>query len=124
METKRHVRHDESDFQVGVVRTLRYAGFYVFAVPNGQRLNLIRAQLAVREGLTKGVSDLIILLPNQKVFFVEIKNPNKQGKQSPEQKAFEQLVTKYGHTYLLWNDWKQVEDFINKYGGHHGQTLH
>ena len=117
METKRHVRHDESNFQVGIVRMLRYAGFFVFAVPNGQRLNLLRAKLAVREGLTRGVSDLVILLPGRKVFFVEVKNPNKKGYQSAEQKEFQALVEKYGHEYLLWNDWKQVEDFINQYRG-------
>lgn len=108
----RHVRHDESNFQIAVVNFLRSRGYFVFSVPNGQRLNLLRAKLAVREGLMSGVSDLIIVLPG-KVYFVEIKNPNGKGRQSPTQRAFEEAVKGCGQEYLIWDNWKPVEQFVN-----------
>ena len=57
-------------------------------------------------------SDLIVVLPN-KVYFVEIKNPNGKGRQSPAQRDFEDAVRAYGHEYLLWDKWPQVEQFVN-----------
>lgn len=118
----KHVRHDESNFQIGVVHFLRSQGYFVFAVPNGQRLNLLRAKLAVREGLMSGVSDLIIVLPG-KVYFVEIKNPNGKGRQSPTQREFEEAVKGYGQEYLLWDNWAQVEQFVNAHRNEVGNFL-
>ncbi len=106
------MQHTESSFQIGVVRFLRQQGFYVFAVPNGQRLTLKRAILAKREGLLSGVSDLIIVLQNR-VVFVEIKNPNSTGRQSENQRAFEEEVEARGHEYLIWQTWAEVEAFVN-----------
>lgn len=59
-----------------------------------------------------GVSDLIIVLPG-KVYFVEIKNPNGNGRQSTTQRDFEDNVRAHGHEYLLWDNWAQVEQFVN-----------
>lgn len=106
------MQHSESNFQIGVVRFLRSQGFYVFAVPNGQRLTLKRAILAKREGLTSGVSDLIIVLKDR-VCFVEIKNPAGSGRQSESQREFEREVEGRGHEYLLWHTWAEVEAFVN-----------
>lgn len=107
------MRHDEANFQVGIVRMLRMAGHYVFAVPNGGSRNLREAVNLKAQGVLAGVSDLIVLLPGKKVYFIEIKNPNGKGRQSPPQREFEENVTSYGHEYLLWDSWQQVEDFIN-----------
>ena len=108
----------ERNFQVCVVRMLRAVGFYVFAVPNGGSRNLREARNLKMQGVTAGVSDLIILLP-KKIFFVELKNPNGKGRQSPAQKEFEETVSALGFEYLLWENWPQVEQFINahKTGG-------
>lgn len=106
------MQHTESSFQIGVVRFLRSQGFYVFAVPNGQRLTLKRAIIAKREGLLSGVSDLIIVLKNR-VVFVEIKNPNSTGRQSESQRIFEEEVEARGHEYLIWQTWNEVEAFVN-----------
>ena len=105
-------RHDESNFQIGVVRCLRMAGHFVFAVPNGGSRNLKEAVNLKAQGVKAGVSDLILLLPH-KVYFIELKNPNGKGRQSPAQREFEDAVRDYGHEYLLWDNWGQVEQFIN-----------
>lgn len=106
--------HAEESFQIAVVRMLRAAGFFVFAVPNGGRRNLREAARLKAQGVLAGVSDLIVLVP-YKVFFVELKNPNGKGRQSPQQHYFEESVKAYGHNYLIWDNWDQVEAFINAY---------
>lgn len=102
----------ERNFQVCVVNTLRSAGYYVFAVPNGGSRNIREARNLKMQGVTAGVSDLIILL-HKKIYFVELKNPNGKGRQSPAQREFEEKVTALGFDYLIWDKWPQVEQFIN-----------
>lgn len=106
------MQHGESDFQQAAVRMLRTCGFYLFSVPNGTRLRPTQARIAVSEGLMAGVSDIIVLLPKRAVF-IEFKNPNGKGRQSPPQRQFEELVLGLGFEYLLWDNWAQVEAFIN-----------
>lgn len=106
------MRHAEADFQIGVVRFLRMAGHFVFAVPNGGSRNIIEAANLKAQGVMAGVSDLILLLP-KKVYFIELKNPNGKGRQSPGQREFEENVRAYGNEYLLWDNWAQVEQFVN-----------
>lgn len=103
--------YGESKFQEAIVQTLRYNKIFHFSVPNGTKLKITQANKAKREGMTAGVSDLIILLPNRTVF-VEIKNPNGKGRQSPAQKEFESKVKELGFEYLIWDKWEQVEEFL------------
>lgn len=92
---------------------LRMAGHFVFAVPNGGNRNLREAARLKAQGVMAGVSDLVLLLPDRKVYFIELKNPNGKGRQSPNQRWFEENVKEYGQQYVIWDSWKQVEDFIN-----------
>lgn len=105
----------ESTFQINVVRMLRSAGLFVFAVPNGGTRNYREAHNLRLQGVMAGVSDLILLLPQGKTYFIELKNLNGKGRQSPAQRDFEAQVELLGHTYLLWSSWAEVEDFINKH---------
>ena len=91
---------------------LKGAGHFVFAVPNGGSRNLREAARLKAQGVLAGVSDLVILLPH-KVYFVELKNPNGKGRQSPAQRAFEEKVRSMGHEYQIWDSWGHVELFIN-----------
>lgn len=117
------MRHDEENFQIGVVRALKYAGHFVFAVPNGNRNNPIQGHKYKIMGQMAGVSDLILLLPKGKVYFIELKNPNGKGKQSPSQRDFEDNVKAHGHEYLIWDSWAQVEQFINAHRAEVGNFL-
>lgn len=116
------MRHDEENFQIGVVRALKYAGHFVFAVPNGNRNNPIQGHKYKIMGQLAGVSDLILLLPG-KVYFIELKNPNGKGRQSPAQREFEESVKGYGQDYLIWDSWQKVEAFINAHRREVGNYL-
>lgn len=108
---------------MSVVSALKAAGHFVFAVSNGWgKMTAMQAKRAKLEGILPGVSDLIVLLPN-KVYFVEIKNPNGKGRQSPYQRDFEQKVRSFGHEYLIWDNFKQVEQFINTHREEVGNYL-
>jgi hypothetical protein len=62
-------------------------------------------------GYTVGQSDLVIISPKGRVFFVEMKN-GKEGVQSEDQKWFERIVTSYGLDYLIWRTPEDVMKFI------------
>lgn len=79
----------------------------MFSVPNelGGN-NKISTALARSTGLTAGVSDTILILPNSKIIFVEFKTA--KGKQSEKQKEFEERVKSHGYEYYIV---RSVEEF-------------
>lgn len=58
----------------------------------------------------RGVSDRIVLFPNGKLYFVELKTA--KGVQSPLQKLFEKEVTELGQEYVLLNSRYTIDEFI------------
>lgn len=106
----------ESAFQTNVVRMLKGQGFFVFAVPNGGSRHYKEAAHLKAQGVMAGVADLIICLPKGNVHFVELKNLNGTGRQSPAQKDFQEQVERLGNPYHLWASWADVEQFINEHG--------
>lgn len=60
------------------------------------------------KGWTKGQPDLIIISPEGKIFFVEMKND--KGRQSEEQKYFQEIITERGLNYFVW---RNLDDCIN-----------
>ena len=77
----------------------------IFSVPNGGTRNIREAMLLKATGVVAGVSDLIIVRQNE-IIFVEVKT--EIGKQSKEQKKFQESVEKLGFKYLLV---RSLEDF-------------
>ena len=78
----------------------------IFSIPNGGTRNIREAMTFKATGLLKGASDLIVIFPNGKLCFIELKMP--KGVQSAEQKDFEQRVSKLGYEYHLI---RTLEDF-------------
>lgn len=70
----------------------------IFSVPNGGNRSKSEAMKFKATGLVAGVSDLIIIRPNE-VLFVELKVD--KGRQSEAQKEFESTVTALGFKYHL-----------------------
>ena len=80
----------------------------IFSVPNGGYRTKSEAMKMKATGLVAGVSDLIIVQPNR-VIFLELKDTN--GKQSNEQKLFQEKVTALGFEYWLI---RSLEEFKAK----------
>ena len=107
------MKHPEHDIQCAIVNYLRLNKVFCFAVPNGGLRNLKTAVFLKKEGATAGVSDLIILLKN-KCVFVEIKT--KTGRQSEEQKVFQQAVELLGFEYHIWRSLDDAIKFVRDEG--------
>jgi hypothetical protein len=71
----------------------------IFSIPNGGYRNGREAMTFKATGLLKGASDLVVIFPNGKLCFVELKIA--KGFQSTEQKDFECRVSSLGYEYHL-----------------------
>ena len=78
----------------------------IFSVPNGGSRHILEAKTLKATGQMAGVSDLIILNPNGKTIFVELKI--EKGVQSDAQKLFQSKVEALGFEYYLI---KSLEQF-------------
>jgi hypothetical protein len=82
----------------------------IFAIPNGGSRNMIEAKKLKTTGLMAGVSDLIVLQGN-KTYFIELKTDI--GRQSDEQKKFEERVTNLGFEYKIFRNEKDFQEYFN-----------
>ena len=71
----------------------------IFSIPNGGTRNKLEAITMKATGLLAGASDLVVIFPNSKLAFVELKT--EKGTQSDKQKNFEKRVTDLGFEYKL-----------------------
>ena len=100
----------ELELQTNIVTYLRLSGVLVFSVPNGVNIsNPVTRKLNKYAGCLSGVSDLIILT-KKCPYFIEIKT--KKGRQSPNQKEFQQNIEKLGYTYQIWREIEDAEKFL------------
>jgi len=83
----------------------------MFSIPNGGTRNIMEAMTLKATGLLKGASDLVVILPNGKLIFVELKQP--KGVQSPEQKDFENRVILLGFEYHIIKSLDEFKILIN-----------
>jgi VRR-NUC domain len=63
--------------------------------PNGSKRHIVEAVKLKAMGTRKGVSDLIIAMPNGEMAYLELKGP--KGRLSPEQKDFLERMHSMGH---------------------------
>lgn len=68
----------------------------IFSIPNESTFQNKKFK---NTGVMNGVSDLIVILPNGTLIFVELKTET--GKQSEKQKDFQKRVNDLGYEYLL-----------------------
>jgi hypothetical protein len=82
----------------------------IFSIPNGGTRHIMEAMTLKATGLLKGASDLIVILPNKKLIFVELKMP--KGVQSIEQKDFESRVILLGFEYYIIRSLEEFKGLI------------
>lgn len=83
----------------------------IFSIPNGGTRNIREAMTFKATGLLKGASDLVVIFPNGKLFFVELKTD--KGIQSSEQKDFECRVSSLGYEYHLIRSLEEFKQLTN-----------
>ena len=77
----------------------KYKDYLIFSVPNGGSRNKIEASKLKKTGLLSGIPDLIILMPNKEVLFLEMKR--RKGKLNPSQKKVIPEIENLGFTVLI-----------------------
>jgi hypothetical protein len=94
------LKHEESKIQREICVWLQEHGYYFFAVPNeANGRSAVQQMQQISIGMRAGVADLIVVLPDGKVLFLEVKTPT--GKQSENQVKFQNRVESLGHRYVI-----------------------
>lgn len=103
------MQHEESAIQAGIVMTLSAMGVFLFSVPNegAGKTTIQRAARLKGMGLRAGISDLILMGPDGRAHFLEIKTKN--GKLSESQERFQTLCGARGWPYAVA---RSVEDAV------------
>lgn len=83
----------------------------IFSIPNGGTRNIREAMTFKATGLLKGASDLVVIFPNGKLCFIELKID--KGIQSVEQKDFEYRVSSLGYEYHLIRSLDEFKQLTN-----------
>ncbi len=104
----------EAKIQADIVQYLQTRGVYFFSVPNeaAGRDAAIRMARLKAMGLRSGVSDMVLIFPGQ-VVFVEVKD--EKGKQSDNQRRFQDKVNELGFDYFLVKSVEDVEKVVDKF---------
>lgn len=89
----------------------------LFAVPNGGGRSKVEAAIMQGEGVTPGVSDLILLVARggYNGLCIEMKTEAKSSKQSENQEAWQKLVEAQGYKYVVCRSLEQFRSVINEY---------
>ncbi|MBR5118875.1 MAG: VRR-NUC domain-containing protein [Muribaculaceae bacterium] len=113
------MRNIESNTQIACVRWFKTQyprlAKLLFAVPNGGARSAITGAILKAEGVTKGVSDLLMLVPSSKYhgLCIEMKTP--RGRQSTSQKDWQKAVTSMGYKYIVCHSFDEFYKEINTY---------
>lgn len=114
-------RHNESRLQTACVTWFRmqYRNLakLLFAVPNGGGRSKIEAGIMKGEGVTPGVSDLILLVARggYNGLCIEMKTDAKNSRQSENQREWQALVEMQGYKYIVCRSFEQFEIEIDNY---------
>lgn len=113
------MNHIESKIQQNCVKwfRLQYPKYdkLLFAVPNGGARNKREAGIMKGEGVTAGVSDLILLLSRKGygALCIEMKSPG--GRQEKSQKEWQALVEMNGNKYAVCRSVNEFITQVNEY---------
>ena len=86
--------------------------YVVLSIPN-ESINAIETKRKLNTGLLVGASDLVLLFPNEKTVFCEIKYG--KNTQSQSQKDFQARVQALGFEYWLIYSLDQFKDAVQSY---------
>lgn len=106
------MKHQESTLQTSCVKwfRLQYPNLVIYAVPNGGSRNVREAQRLKAEGVLAGVADLVIMLPQGKSLYIEMKV--KGNRQTQNQKDFQKKAISLGHTYTVCYTFEEFQKIV------------
>lgn len=114
------MRQEEHKIQCAIVKWFYYAypalrGGLLFAVPNGGHRNIQTAARLKAEGVTSGVSDLLLLVPKREYhgLCVEVKTP--VGRQSDNQKNWQRAIEAQGYKYSIVRSLDEFAELVRWY---------
>lgn len=114
-------KHEESQIQRSCLRwfRLQYPQYALlcFAVPNGGARNKREASIMKAEGVTAGVSDLILLKPAGPFasLCIEMKTMEKGSRQRESQRLWQQAVEAAGNKYVICRTLEQFMAEVKSY---------
>lgn len=119
-QKKRIIKHEESDMQSEFFNKVftvfpKLPRKLLFAIPNGGSRNKIEAVNMKRQGVTAGVSDVILLVPKKGFASLCIEFKTKTGRQSEEQKEFQFQAEKCGSKYVVVRSVEQALREVKEY---------
>lgn len=131
------MKHKESDLQIRFFKWFRYqypayARLIEHPHNEGNAFNRRQQAIAKAEGVTAGVSDIILHVPsfrqNETAIWgiyhslcIELKSPT--GTQSPEQKIWQRMVEAAGSKYILGRDYDYLVAETTSYMMNVPQTI-
>jgi len=107
----------EHSLQVSVLEYLKLNAknpVYWFAVPNAGKRSWQGARDMKAEGLTAGVADLCIMLPEGRVAWLEMKTP--KGRRSDMQDFFEDVCDHLQHPYATARTFDEAIAILRRWG--------
>ena len=114
------MRQEEHRIQCAIVKWFYYAypayrGGCLFDVPNGGHRNIQTARNLKAEGVTSGVSDLLLLVPKREYhgLCVEVKTP--VGRQSENQKNWQRIIEAQGYRYEIVRSLDEFAELVRWY---------
>lgn len=87
----------------------------LFAVPNGGQRNALVAAKLKDEGVTAGVADLLLLIPNATHHGLCIEMKTEKGRQSDKQKEWQALIEEKGYRYEVVRNFEEFTQLIEGY---------
>ena len=100
------ISHEEDDMQECFFSSARVIfpklDKLLFAVPNGGKRNYPEAVRLKRQGVKKGVADIICLVPNERYSFLCMETKTDTGTQLKDQVEFQKQVEAAGGLYMIY----------------------
>lgn len=118
-KTKKKPRNEEHRIQCECVKWFRLQypkdALMLYAIPNGGRRDAITGSILKDEGVTKGVADLNLDIPNIHYHGLRIEMKTREGTQSEAQKEFQRQVEARGYKYILCRSFDEFRREVGIY---------
>lgn len=107
--------NEEAKLQANCIRWFHlqypFLSRLLFAVPNGEKRDVVTGVKLKRQGVIRGVSDLILLVPKKGFASLCVEMKTQRGIQSEEQVKWQKEVEKYRNRYVIC---RSLEEFMNE----------